>query len=311
MRLTGIIKMASLLLLALTGREASAACVKSKVKGIDYLCGEEEPTFQPCSDFELIAGRATRSTTMWLFGEIHNHKDRTIQCIEKLTKNRGKGKQIVYLEGIEAGAVVDCEEIGFKKNPNRTCMGMEDMQAYGELQAVYSTTTNGFEIPIIQECFTQLHQLHRKKSDKVILAELKKMKKEYEETKRVHEKAHQPLPEKYHFPEMLKALDWLLTEHQQGSSFSDLFEKKRHRYGEGLGAMVSAEEVRAINHKRNVAEMTLLATHPEDTLGLICNGIFHVVPNNQYDMFDSEYLNSAMANGPHKDSYATLTMKGR
>ncbi|HSW94038.1 MAG TPA: hypothetical protein VLJ15_06780 [Gammaproteobacteria bacterium] len=309
-----ILKIAAWLLLVLTGREVSAACVESKVKGMGDQCDERESPFQPCSDFELIAGRATQSTTMWLLGELHAYKDLTMQCIEKLTKNRGK--HIVYLEGTEAGTVVSCEERGFKKNADRTCMGMDDMQAYHELWGPIPPEV--FEKAVMQSLLVKLYLLHEGQSEKTILDSLRKAKKRYQKMKKEHEALHKPLPENIYVPEMLKTLDWLLLGHlENGTSFSDLF-AKRHRYVDDAIMMTDPAKIRpannskAINHRRNVAQITLLAKHPKDTLGFACSGLNHVDTGDQSDKAaDSRYVNTEMANGPHKDSYAILRMKAR
>lgn len=56
----------------------------------------------------------------------HDRKTEVKNCIESISRSRPKRPHGIFFEQVPRNVIVNCEEFGYKNEPNRTCMGWDD-----------------------------------------------------------------------------------------------------------------------------------------------------------------------------------------
>ncbi|MEO8401510.1 MAG: hypothetical protein ABI597_06895 [Gammaproteobacteria bacterium] len=243
---------------------------------------EDNVNWNPCSkDFTLLQGQASTATTLWLLGEQHSLQDKTISCIEHLTRNHKEHR--IYIEGLSTGKT-SCKNAGIKEKAGRECFGWGDTEADKAIGAIFDS---GIEVGVnnLQDFYQQEHY-----SDSAMDDMLKNM---------IKFKSKE-------FAEETRAANLLLEKRKSGDSYKKIFSQKNLFLGTKLTPSKAAQ-LKLYNKKQNQSLLKALDNSPSNLFKVVKTGKAHVVKQ-EADTGSAEYLTEELKKGKHQNYYAVLAM---
>ncbi|HSW68647.1 MAG TPA: hypothetical protein VLI69_00635 [Gammaproteobacteria bacterium] len=278
------------------------SCQSSQSEGIDFFCADQaEPTpYQPCANFKLAYGQASSNTSLWFIGERHDQSKKTVNCINTLTQT--VGEHTVYLEGAKAGKIVKCESYrGLKAKKGRVCKGWDDPAAV----AKYKTYVPELEDVDLKEKMAghllELEESFKGLDDKTADAQLKYLRfilTSNAGAERIKKLSGKLVDTKT----MIPALDWLLEQRKNGTSYKDAFATPIEVYEKIYEAAAAknpkaldSKALKKLDQKREQDLLTTADEHPQSRFGIFVVGENHLKKKFVKDNLEQRIDNRSIA----------------
>lgn len=291
-------------LLLASGKTSGAlqsTCQPAKANHLDFVCGDIPSPFQPChADFNLINGKATTATTLWLLGEDHSDRDLTNECLEALTENAGE--HIVYVEGTESGKEVRCKDKSVNERKGRKCIGWDNMLKKADIEKLPSAGQAVYP-RIIQNIKKALENKPDKKFDEILIQKRKEYRQIEENDKTLCE------GELRNIRANIRVWNFLLDLRNNGYSYKKIFE---NNMDEKLYEISDSEmeKYKKLQEERNKKMTDTLSNSPDNLFRVVIVGKQHVDSNFHPKLPGSaDSVHEALQAGKDKNNYAVLSMK--
>lgn len=278
------------------------SCEVSVVNGVNFVCGDILPSYQPCSnDFELTDGKSTRASTLWLLGEYHDARSKAVNCLDKLTKDIPE--HIVYVENTESGKEVACKSKAVTEKPGRKCIGWDDMAEKDKLEKTALVAQEWYP-KVIENLHNILkeHALSNKDMD----AFLSRQQSESRSAEKTYKKPSHQLRQ---IRAKIRVYDFLLSLRKEGYSYKTIFDNEMY---DELNIIPESDYsiYKSAQKERNKKLIDTLSQASSSMFSVVLVGRSHVVNDlSPDDSGAAEYVKKELKKGKHQNHYAVLAMK--